>query len=80
MDGMTATGRAGYDLAAVARRLSCHPITVRRMVAANRFPKPFHIGTGGAPRWRAEDVEAWIAAGGVVGATVERAGKQVEVR
>ncbi len=66
-----------YDTAAVARRLACHEKTVRRMVAYGMLPKPFRVGTGGAPRWRAEDIEAWISAGGV---TAQRGGKAVQVR
>jgi predicted DNA-binding transcriptional regulator AlpA len=77
---MSETNGTSYGAAAVARRLSCHEITIRRMVAAGRFPQPFRIGTGGAPRWRAEDVEAWISTGGVVGATVARGGLVVQKR
>ncbi|VTR91855.1 : HTH_17 [Gemmata massiliana] len=77
---MNETVSTSYDTAAVARRLSCHEITIRRMVETGRFPAPFRIGTGGAPRWRAEDVEAWILAGGVAGSTITRGGLQVQKR
>lgn len=69
-----------YDLAGAARRCTCHINTIRRMVAAGQFPRPFYIGTGGTPRWRVEDVERWIAGGGVVRTKAVRGGKIVEVR
>lgn len=46
----------------VAAIMAMHPASVMRLVRANKFPEPFRTsGSGGAVRWRAEDVEAWIA-------------------
>lgn len=46
------------DLAAV---LSLGLRTVRTMDAAGKLPAPIRIG--GAVRWRADDIRAWLAAG-----------------
>lgn len=32
--------------------------TIYRMIAANKFPRPFSIGTG-AVRWKESDIVAW---------------------
>ena len=61
---MTANGVA--DLLrpkAVARRLEVDPRTLRRMVAAKRFPAA-DLAVGKKLKWwRRETVESWIAGG-----------------
>lgn len=47
---------------AVADILGLHEGTVMRLVREGRFPKPLRTGDlGSAVRWRATDVEDWIA-------------------
>lgn len=47
---------------AVADVLGVHPQTVMRLVRQRKFPAPIRTGEiGSAVRWRAEDLNAWIA-------------------
>jgi excisionase family DNA binding protein len=46
--------------AEVARLLHCNTRTLRRWRHEGRVPAP--ITMGARPRWRAEDIRAWIAA------------------
>ena len=45
----------------VAERLNCSPRSVRRLSDAGRMPRPLRVGS--LIRWRASDVDAWIAEG-----------------
>ncbi|MBP3959448.1 HK97 family phage prohead protease [Gemmata sp. G18] len=65
----TSSDPNALDTAAVAKRLNCHVITIRRLVAAGRFPQPF--GVGSRPRWRAADIDRWIERGGSTGPKIE---------
>ncbi|VTR92162.1 Marine sediment metagenome DNA, contig: S01H1_L03343 (Fragment) OS=marine sediment metagenome GN=S01H1_10112 PE=4 SV=1: HTH_17: Peptidase_U35 [Gemmata massiliana] len=65
----TTSDPTALDTAAVAKRLNCHVITVRRLLAAGRFPRPFSVGA--RPRWRAADIDRWIEAGGSTGPKIE---------
>lgn len=49
------------DVRAVARLLGCCPRNVRRLSDAGRMPQPLKIGA--LVRWRADELQAWIAAG-----------------
>lgn len=49
------------DAAEVARRLKVSVRTVRVMQVSGRMPAPIRIGR--RVRWRADVVDAWIAAG-----------------
>ena len=45
----------------VAKRLTVHRATIWKYVARNpSFPKPIKLSAGCA-RWRADEIEAWIA-------------------
>ena len=42
----------------VARLLRCSPAHVRRLLTAQRLPKPIRLGA--LSRWRRCDIEQWI--------------------
>jgi predicted DNA-binding transcriptional regulator AlpA len=44
--------------------ISFHRDHLRRLVKQNRFPKPFKVSPGDSGKlfWRAEDIEAFLAA------------------
>ena len=45
----------------VARMLAISPRTLWRLVSAEGFPQPIHLG--GSTRWRASEVAAWVERG-----------------
>jgi predicted DNA-binding transcriptional regulator AlpA len=48
----------------LADLLNCSLRTLHRLNASGKLPAPIRIGTRGArPRWRREEIEAWIVAG-----------------
>ena len=47
----------------IAKLLACSRRTLEQMRSGGRFPRPDAM-IGRSPRWRAETVRAWIAAGG----------------
>lgn len=46
-------------LADVRERVRFSKAHIYKLVRKGRFPKPLHVG--GASRWRASDVQSWIA-------------------
>ncbi|MBK9118008.1 MAG: excisionase family DNA-binding protein [Phycisphaerales bacterium] len=49
------------DVAGVAALLGCSKPHVRRLADARRMPAPLRVGA--LVRWRAGDIQEWIAAG-----------------
>ena len=47
-------------VAEVCRRLNISRPTLYRMLKAGRFPKPTYPGGMKSPRWRTDEVAAWI--------------------
>ena len=47
-------------VAEVCRRLDISRPTLYRMLKAERFPKPTYPGGMKSPRWRTDEVTAWI--------------------
>ena len=47
-------------VAAVCERCAFSRPTLYRLLAAGRFPKPSYPGGIKSPRWRSDEVTAWI--------------------
>lgn len=49
------------DVRRVAAMLECSTRHVYRLSDADKMPRPIHLG--GLVRWRADEIDEWIAAG-----------------
>ncbi|PVZ45929.1 helix-turn-helix transcriptional regulator [Thalassobacter stenotrophicus] len=47
-------------LAALSRHLGLSELSIRRMVKAETFPKPYRVGVR-AVAWKVEEIDAWVA-------------------
>jgi predicted DNA-binding transcriptional regulator AlpA len=44
----------------LARELGVSPRTIRRWIAAGRFPRPIFVSAGAPARWRIAQIEDWL--------------------
>lgn len=49
------------DVKALAAKLNCSTRHAYRLADAGKMPRPLHLG--GLVRWRADEIDEWIAAG-----------------